>query len=109
MITENNEIRDIVKQIAFVYKDAIEHADATATLKMWDFNYLTEFDGRWFNVIFEMPLSKNGFPYWRAIENGTKPHWPNVKDIEEWIKIKPVVPKPNGKKVPTTKTTRFLD
>ena len=37
--------------------------------------------------------------YWKYIESGTRPHWPPVSAIREWIKVKPVIPRPmaNGK------------
>lgn len=30
--------------------------------------------------------------YWKYVENGTSPHWPPTNKIEEWIKVKPVIP-----------------
>lgn len=104
-----NEIQNVIKQIAIRYKDAIENADATASLKMWDFKYYPEINGNWFEVVFEMPLSKNGFPYWRVVENGRKAgKMPPISAIEEWIKVKPVVPRTSGKQVPSTKQLAFL-
>ena len=37
--------------------------------------------------------------YWKYIENGTRPHFPPVSAIREWIRVKPVIPRPfeNGK------------
>lgn len=35
--------------------------------------------------------------YWKYIEEGTKPHFPPVSKILEWVKIKPVLPRPNQK------------
>lgn len=47
--------------------------------------------------------------YWKYIEYGTKPHFPPVNKILEWIKIKPVIPRPfdNGK-IPTQEQLAFL-
>ena len=33
-------------------------------------------------------------PYWKYVNYGTEPHWPNVDAIRKWIEIKPVVPQP---------------
>lgn len=33
--------------------------------------------------------------YWKYLENGTRPHWPPREAILNWIRIKPVVPRPN--------------
>jgi hypothetical protein len=47
--------------------------------------------------------------YWKYIESGTRPHWPPVSAIREWIKVKPVIPRPmaNGK-LPTESQLVFL-
>lgn len=47
--------------------------------------------------------------YWRYLENGTKPHFPPISAILEWIKVKPVLPSQtyNGK-LPTEKQLAFL-
>ena len=47
--------------------------------------------------------------YWKYIESGTRPHWPPVSAIREWIKVKPVIPRPmaNGK-LPTETQLAFL-
>lgn len=46
---------------------------------------------------------------WRWIEWDTKPHWPPLKPILEWIQAKPVLPTPmeNGK-LPTEEQLAFL-
>ena len=47
--------------------------------------------------------------YWKYIENGTLPHFPPVSAIREWIRVKPVIPRPfeNGK-LPTESQLAFL-
>ena len=47
--------------------------------------------------------------YWKYIESGTRPHWPPFDAIREWIKVKPVIPRPfaNGK-LPTESQLAFL-
>lgn len=47
--------------------------------------------------------------YWKYIESVTRPHWPPVSAIREWIKVKPVIPRPfeNGK-LPTEDQLAFL-
>ena len=47
--------------------------------------------------------------YWKYIEDGTRPHWPPVDAIREWIKVKPVIPRPmaNGK-LPTESQLAYL-
>ena len=47
--------------------------------------------------------------YWKYVENDTRPHWPPVNKILEWIRVKPVLPRPdkNGK-LPTPEGLAFL-
>jgi hypothetical protein len=47
--------------------------------------------------------------YWKYIENGTRPHFPPVSAIRDWIRVKPVIPRPfeNGK-LPTESQLAFL-
>lgn len=47
--------------------------------------------------------------YWKYVEGGAKPHWPPKDKILEWIKAKPVLPRPldNGK-LPTDNQLAFL-
>ena len=33
--------------------------------------------------------------YWKYVENDTKPHFPPVNKILEWIQIKPIFPRPD--------------
>lgn len=46
--------------------------------------------------------------YWKYVEWDTKPHWPPINKIEEWIKIKPVIPDERDGKLPTEKQLAFL-
>ena len=47
--------------------------------------------------------------YWKYIESGTRPHWPPVSAIREWIKVKPVIPRPmaNGKLPTESQLARY--
>ena len=47
--------------------------------------------------------------YWKYIEDGTRPHWPPVSAIRQWIDIKPVIPRPfdNGE-LPSPDQLAFL-
>lgn len=46
-------------------------------------------DGR----IFEVTMDLND--YWKYLEYGTRPHWPPREAILNWVRIKPVLPRPN--------------
>lgn len=34
--------------------------------------------------------------YWKYVEEDTRPHWPPLAPILEWIRVKPVLPRPNA-------------
>lgn len=46
--------------------------------------------------------------YYKYIEYGTKPHWPPLNKIMEWIRVKPVLPNNNTGKLPTVEQLAFL-
>ena len=48
--------------------------------------------------------------YWYYVENGRKAgKWPPIQNILDWIKIKPVLPRPNAEgKLPTPQQLAFL-
>lgn len=47
--------------------------------------------------------------YWKYIEDDTKPHWPPRNAILQWIRIKPVLPRPDRSgKIPTQESLAFL-
>lgn len=47
--------------------------------------------------------------YWKYVEEGIEPHWPPRQAILDWIKIKPVIPRPDDKgRIPTPKQLAFL-
>ena len=66
-------------------------------------NHYFVFDGRYYKIYLQLE------DYWKYLENGTKPHFPPVEKIAEWIRIKPVLPRPNAKgKLPTQKQLAFM-
>lgn len=46
--------------------------------------------------------------YWKYLEEGTKPHWPPRDAIQEWIKVKPVLPEERNGHLPTEEQLAFL-
>ena len=47
--------------------------------------------------------------YWKYVEDDTKPHFPPVSKILEWVEIKPVIPRPLASgKIPSPKQLAFL-
>ena len=100
-ITQN--INDICTQLLERYKHSIQDSGHYASGELANSaKYITKWDGRYFEVIFNLQ------DYWRYLENGTKPHFPPINKIEEWIKVKPVVPQAMNGKVPTTKQLAYM-
>ena len=61
------------------------------------------FDNRYYRIYLRLE------DYWKYLEYGTKPHFPPIEKIAEWIRIKPVLPRPNAKgKLPTQKQLAFM-
>lgn len=47
--------------------------------------------------------------YWKYVEFGTKPHFPPTQALIDWIKIKPVIPRPDANgNIPTPKQLAYL-
>lgn len=75
---------------------------ATGNLALNQKHYFV-FDGRYYRIYLSLE------DYWKYLEYGTKPHFPPIEKIAEWIRIKPVLPRPNAKgKLPTQKQLAFL-
>lgn len=54
-------------------------------------------------------VSLNLQDYWKYVEEGTKPHWPPVKALMNWIAIKGIIPRPDKDgNVPKPKQLAFL-
>lgn len=47
--------------------------------------------------------------YWKYVEDDTRPHFPPVSKILEWVNIKPVLPKPDANgRIPSPQSLAFL-
>ena len=92
------DINYICEQIANIYRNKLPSASG----KLKDFTYDTEWDGRYFTLSFNLE------DYWRYIEDGTKPHFPPISAIEKWIQVKRIVPYTYKGKVPSTKQVAYL-
>ena len=56
---------------------------------------------------FEITMTLND--YWKYVEDDTKPHFPPVSKILEWVQIKPIIPRPDANgKIPSPKSLAFL-
>ena len=47
--------------------------------------------------------------YWKYVEDDTKQHWPPVSAILEWIRVKPVIPRPDSRdRIPKPEQLAYL-
>lgn len=47
--------------------------------------------------------------YWKYVENDTRPHFPPVGKILEWVQIKPVLPRPDANgRIPSQRSLAYL-
>lgn len=95
-----NEIREFVDLFADLYREQLTDHNSSGKLSM--FKTKIKVQNNHFLLQFELPK------YWEYLENGTKPHFPPVNKIEEWIRIKPIIPDSRNGKVPTTKQLAFM-
>lgn len=98
-VTES--IREAATQLLDIYKTELENHKATGKL-ISTAKVVVGFDGRYFEISFMLQ------DYWKYLENGTKPHWPPVDAIENWVRAKKLVPRAVNGKVPSTKQLAFL-
>lgn len=102
--TSNRTIQNIVDEFMYAYASAIIDTNHSATGNLaLNQEKIIQYDGRFFSIYLSLE------DYWKYLEYGTKPHFPPLEKIKEWIRIKPVTPLPqaNGK-LPTENQLAFL-
>ena len=95
-----NEIREFVDLFADLYREQLADHNSSGELSM--FKTKIKVQNNHFLLQFELPK------YWEYLENGTKPHFPPINEIESWIRIKPIIPDSQNGKIPTTKQLAFM-
>jgi hypothetical protein len=98
------EMKDVAESIGQVYRQKIADANSVATGKLKDFKVECQMEGSFFEVIFILE------DYWKYVENGRRAgaKFPPVNAIKEWIKVKPIIPRPIKGKIPTTNQLAYL-
>lgn len=94
-------INQIASNFLAIYKQQLQNNKTTGSLANTA-SYMTKFDGRY------LTISLNLQDYWKYVEDGTKPHFPPIEDILQWIKVKPVLPRKCKGKLPTQKQLAYL-
>lgn len=101
---ELTTIQNIINEFTDTLKSVISSNGSNATGDLSNsINGLVEYDGKYLTVSIRLN------EYWRYIEYGTNPHFPPVDKIREWIRVKPVLPRPLASgKLPTENQLAFL-
>lgn len=96
-----NEYRQMVVSL---YRDKLIENDHVASHALIDnINYIIKKGDK------EVEVDLRLRDYWKYVENDTKPHFPPINTILEWVKVKPVLPsKTYDGKLPTQKQLAFL-
>ena len=94
-------INQIASNFLAVYKQQLQKNKTTGSLADTA-SYMTKFNGRY------LTISLNLQDYWKYVEDGTRPHFPPIEDILQWIKVKPVLPRKRKGKLPTQKQLAYL-
>ena len=98
-----NELKQICTDLLERYKKTIENSGHDASGELVNSaSYKVNFNGRYVEVIFTIQ------DYWKYLENGTKPHFPPIEAIEQWITVKHIVPTAINGRVPSTKQLAYL-
>ena len=97
-------LKEYAEAIRDQYKDNLERDNRRATGDLiTSINSKVIVDGN--EYIIELQLED----YWKYVEWDTKPHIPPVNKILEWVRVKPVLPRPmkNGK-LPTEQQLAWM-
>ena len=87
---------DQLKKHGHPTRDGVDRLHETITTEV-------EVDGKKFTA------SLNMNKYWEYLEYGTKAHWPPLSAIQQWVKVKPLLPRPNDNGIrPTNNQLAFL-
>lgn len=100
-LKSNQRINEIVQEIATMYRNALSMHRATGEAEK--FEYIIETPVNQFIVYFDL------VDYWEYIEYGRRPgKMPPISAIENWIRVKPIIPDSQNGKVPDTRQLAFL-
>lgn len=107
LITFNNlmpVLEDYGMKVRNLYQDNLIERDGIASGKLLN---TVEFQVSQNGMEFEVSLTLQD--YWKYLEYGTKPHWPPVSKLLEWVRIKPVIPRPDAEgRIPTPESLAYL-
>lgn len=97
-------LRELGEDVRQGYMDELLQHDRKATGTLLDsVTAIVDVQGDVYEVKLQLA------DYWKYVEEGTAPHWPPRKAILDWIKAKPVIPRPDSKgRIPSQESLAFL-
>ena len=103
-ITVNDTIKEIVDRMLDLYKNKLVDNNINASNTLYNnASTVIEVNGLTLSVSFNLD------EYWKYVEYGRRPgKRPPIDAIEQWIKVKPIVPDPINGKIPSTRQLAFL-
>lgn len=104
MIEINQTIKEITDRMLELYRNKLIDKNINASNILSDSaEVIVEVNGTTLSVSFNLE------EYWKFVEYGRRPgKRPPIDAIEQWIKVKPIIPDPINGRVPTTKQLAFL-
>lgn len=92
--------KPLIDKLKSLYQNQLEEHNATGKLSQFDYDI--EWDDKSFRVYFNLEK------YWKWVEYGRRAGKQSpIAPIEEWIKVKKIVPKTRNGRIPTTKQLAF--
>lgn len=97
-------LNDFGRELTDKYKSNIIKDDAVASGELLDsVRYIFNKKNTSFEISMEMA------EYWKYVESGRKSgRFPPISAIREWVRVKPVIPRPYNGKLPTENQLAFL-
>ena len=96
-----NIIEELVERIASLYRQNLNNSRASG--KLQDFQTYIDLNDQRFLISFELE------DYWKYVEYGRKSgKMPPISAIEDWIRVKPVIPDSTSGRIPDTRQLAFL-
>ena len=97
-------LNDFGKELADKYQRKLVNDDAVSSGKLLNsIKFIFKKNNTSFEISMEMA------EYWKYVENGRKRgKFPPISAIREWVKVKPVMPRPYNGKLPTENQLAFL-
>ena len=101
-------LRDLANDVREGYKETLERNGRKATGDLIN-SIHTEIEVNGTRYIVWMEWDDPGGDYWKYVEEDTKPHWPPRDAILKWIRVKPIIPRPDANgRIPKPEQLAFL-